>query len=292
MHHWTSVVALDMAGTKAETLPLWQIHIVRLGFRHEFLLRGVLAVAALHLAYLHPNMKVEYDLKATTHQEVALSSFKETLAKVDETNCHALFTFSCLIILLAFASYTKSEARDLQIGVLNWFYLLRGANGVLQLHHDALRNSFLAPFLDEMRHTETHAAHAIPDSDRITDLFQVCGGNHHERDVLQAYNLAIHSLLSTFIHASVLRTRGDGTVLASFMWPVNLSPKFIELLSEKKPEALVILAHYCVLIHWGEKNDTWFLNGWARNMLDTIKGSVPESWHEHLVWPDSTIPYE
>ncbi|KIX09982.1 uncharacterized protein Z518_01063 [Rhinocladiella mackenziei CBS 650.93] len=293
MHHFTSVVATDLAsGQTPEARALWQIHAVKLGFKHHFLLRGILAVSAFHLGYIHPERKVEYELIGTAHQGIGLTEFQDTLTHVDETNCHALFAFSCLLIVLAFASSTKDKPKDFNTDVLHWFYLLRGANSVLNMHSETIRCSFLKPLLDEMAHVETTAAYGFPDIDQITKLFRICSSVEHDKEIAQAYDLAIHSLLSTFIQASLLKTRGDGTILATFVWPLNLSPKFLDLLGEKQPEAMIILAHYCVLIYWGEStdsNDTWFINGWAHYMLDTIKESIPEAWQEHLEWPNTMI---
>ncbi|EXJ62543.1 hypothetical protein A1O7_02981 [Cladophialophora yegresii CBS 114405] len=292
MHHFTSVVALDLANAQTpEAQALWQVHAVKLGLKHEFLLRGILAVSAFHLAYLYPERKAEYELIGTRHQSLGLTEFQETLAHVDETNCHALFAFSCLLIVLAFASSAKEKPEDFTRDVLHWFYLLRGANIVLNMHHETIRCSFLKPLLDEMAHMETTAAYRFPDTDQITKLFRVCNSPEHDKETAQAIDLAIHSLLSTFVQASLLKTRGDGTVLATFVWPINLPPRFLDLLSEKQPEAMVILAHYCVLIHWGEsiKEDTWFISGWAEYMLETITESIPDVWHEQLEWPAMMI---
>lgn len=290
MHHFILQTAYDLANHRTgEALALWQVQAPMLGFKHDFLLRGILAVSALHAAYMFPHRKMEYDLKASTHQSLALQSYQEVLTHVDNSNCHALFLFSCLIIVMAFASSIKDEASDFQTDILHWFYLLRGCNEVIKLHNEILSAGFLKPLLDELNYTENHAAYDIPDAERITDLFAICNAAGQEREVNQAYTLAIHSLLSTFIQASILRKRGEGMVLASFVWPINLPPRFLELLGEKQPQALVILAHYCVLIYWGEVNNTWFMVGWARYMLDTIRASIPDDWHEHLNWPESIV---
>lgn len=291
LHHFSTVLAYDLANQQTgEALALWQKHAVELGFKHDFLLRGLLAVSALHQSYLKPHLKSDFDVQASTHQSIAIHSFQETLGNVNETNCHALFAFSCIIIVLSFASSSKDKASDFQTDVLHWLYLLRGCNEVLKLYREALRSSFLKPLLDELHYAENHTAHNIEDVDRIMDLFTVCSqSNFGDKERSQACTLAIHALLSTFVQASILRSRGEGTVLASFVWSVNLPPKFLDMLSEKRPEALVILAHYCVLIYWGEMQDTWFLVGWARYMLDTIKELTPIEWHEHLSWPDRTI---
>lgn len=272
-------------------MALWQIYAVELGFKHDFLLRGLLAVSALHQSYLYPLLKSEFDVRASTHQSLAIQSFQETLPHVNETNCHALFAFSCVIIVLSFASSARDQAGDFQTDVLHWLYLLRGCNEVLKLYRETLRASFLKPLLDELHYAENHSAHNIEDVDKIMELFPLCSAENlnDDKEKSQACHLAIHALLSTFVQASLLRKRGEGTVLASFVWSVNLPPIFLGMLSDKQPEALVILAHYCVLIYWGEIQDTWFLVGWARYMIDTIKELTPVEWHEHFSWPDSII---
>jgi hypothetical protein len=289
MHYFTTVVAYELSEpTKPDYLALWQEHAIKLGFKHDFLLRGILAVSAYHMGAHRPEIKEDMDLVASNHQTLALASFQETLADVNESNCHALFAFSCLIIVMAFASNSKAKPSDFNSEVLQWFYLLRGAGIVLHMHSEAIKSSFLKPMLDEMAHTDTKAAHTIPDSDRITDLFRICGVSSHEREISQAYTMAISSLLSTFTQTSICRSRGDGTVLAGFVWPITLPPKFVDLLNEKQPEALIILAHYCVIVHWGEKGEhtVWFLMGWGRYMFETVRDLLPPSWHQHLEWPD------
>ena len=287
LHHFTTVVSLLMAHHgRPDAHALWQIYAVKLGFKHEFLLRGVLAVSAYHLSYMLPEQKASYELKASTHQSIALESFQSALSRADESNCHALFAFSVMIVIMAFASPRKE---DPQTEILHWFHLMRGCQDVLLLHWDLMRKSFLSPLIDEMSYTETCPAHLVKDSDRITDLLSTCCTPDQNREISQAYALAIHELLKTFIQSSLLRSRGEGSILASFVWPLNLSPKYLELLGEHRPEAMVILAHYCVLLHWGEEEGEWFLKGWSSYTLDTIKASVGESWHTSLAWPEAVI---
>lgn len=292
MHYFTTVVAYDLSDhDSTEALALWQEHAIKLGFKHDFLLRGVLAVAAYHMGFHKPERKAELDVIASNHQNLALASFSETLADVNESNCHALFAFSCLIIVMAFASNTKAKPSDFNTEVLQWFYLLRGASIVLRMHSEAIKSSFLKPLLDEMVHNQSTPSHEIPGADRITDLFRICNISSQERETSQAYTHAITSLLGTFTHTYMCKASGKGTVLPGFVWPINLPPEFVDLLSEKQPEALLILAYYCVIVYWGEQGtyDTWFLKGWSRYMLETVKDLLPDSWHEHLSWPNEII---
>ena len=290
MHHFVTVVSLELSSPEnSDFLAMWQVHFVNLGFKHDFLLRGILAVGAYHLAWQNPAHKAEYTFHASRHQSLALMSFQETLANVNDSNCHAIFAFSCLVIIMTFVSSTKDKPSDFTSEVLQWFYLLRGAKIVLDMHSDLIKTSFLKPLVDEWSYTSSTPTYTIPDSERITDLFRICGMSDHDRETSQAYTLAIHSLLSTFTQVSVCRGRGESALLPSFLWPIMLPPKFLESLGERQPEALVVLAHYCVIVYWCEATDNWFMGGWGRYMLGTIKETLPEEWQEHIKWADEQM---
>ncbi|RMD43481.1 hypothetical protein DV735_g1631, partial [Chaetothyriales sp. CBS 134920] len=290
LHHYTTHIAPELASPRRpESLVMWQVHCVQLGFKYDFLLRGLLAVAAFEMCQSHPDQRAEYEVIASHHQSLALASYRETLQDVNASNCHAVFAFACVLIVMAFASSPKEQPSDFNSDVLHWFHLLRGANMVLNMHADNIRSSFLKPLITEMDTVKTTPTYTIPNTDRISDLFRICRLSNHEREVAQTYTLSIHSLLSTFTQVSICRNSNESPVLASFVWPITLPPHFLDLLGEKQPEALVILAHYCVVIYWGERDNTWFLRGWASYMLETIKRSIPGSWLEHLKWPDEMI---
>lgn len=105
----------------------------------------------------------------------------------------------------------------------------------------------------------------------------------------QACIFAIHSLLSAFIQTTLHRQREEVADLVILAWPARQPDRFISLLNQRQPEALIILAHYCVLLQHSMDDGTWFLIGCARRVLDAIKTAIPESLHSMLVWPESII---
>lgn len=265
---------------------MWQYHAIKLGFKHEFLLRGILAVAALHLADLNPNECTSYQLKATNHQNRALALARDELANPSIYNCHALFLFSCLVIIMTFAGPRQADSDGLDKNLLDWFYVLRGCNSVMQLHWDDLENSFCYPLLSEVRRSETHAAHVADESDRIIDLQRLCH-RIEDREISRAYSLAIHELLNAYTQCWFLRRDGRTWVIAAFVWPNVLPQRYLELLGENTPESLIILAHFAIVIHWSEYD--WFFRGWARDLVYRIRASLSEEWHEYLKWPEEVV---
>ena len=292
LHHFSTVTYATLADAcaSADNRELWQVHAVRLGFKHEFLLRAILTVAALHLRHLNPPQSSYYDLMASTHQNSALETARDALTQVNENNCHAIFTFSILIVIMTSASLRKQAGVEAHQEILEWFFLLRGCNSVLQLHWDTLQNSFLYPLLDEVHRTDTTPTHSIKNADRIMDLLTTCcysGPTEEDGEASKAYKMTVYELMKVFSQVSILRDRGQGLILSCCVWPNTIPQKYLELLADQKPQALVILAHFAVLLHWADNE--WFMRGMARYLLDTIRSSVGEEWQGALQWPSSVI---
>ena len=58
----------------------------------------------------------------------------------------------------------------------------------------------------------------------------------------------------------------------AFLWAYPLSKQFHEDLQARKPAALVLLAHYCVLLQ--AVDHKWYLNGMAWQLLEDIERNI------------------
>lgn len=67
------------------------------------------------------------------------------------------------------------------------------------------------------------------------------------------------------------------------VWPGNISQDFVELIYESDPRALVILAHYCVLLM--KIDHVWYLRGLGRGLLENIWEALGEEWRAWIEWP-------
>ncbi|KAI9933810.1 hypothetical protein ASPWEDRAFT_311930 [Aspergillus wentii DTO 134E9] len=298
LHHYTTVTYKTLpSGASSDQHALWQSQVVQLGFHHEFLLRGILSVSALHLLYLHPDRQESLSLRASTHQSLALSSVQEALNTVDTSNCVALFAFSCIIVVLAFAtprtldSDPSTTNGSINKDILDWFHMIRGCNSVVQAQWPTLSTSFLAPLLHRgMRH-ETTASHSIPDSSKITSLHNLLLPSSTNPSVIlpdahrTACALAIHELLNTHTQISLLTSRGQDFIPEIFVWPIAIPDGFLGLLRERQPQAMVIFAYYAALLH--RVDGLWFMRGWARYLIEHIDELLGEEWTSWLAWPKS-----
>lgn len=62
------------------------------------MLRGVLAIAALHLAHFMPERREYYVAQAAHHQEIGLRAATSLLTNLTEENCSAVYIFSAFTL--------------------------------------------------------------------------------------------------------------------------------------------------------------------------------------------------
>ncbi len=72
------------------------------------------------------------------------------------------------------------------------------------------------------------------------------------------------------------------------LWPLSASDGYIKLLRERHPAALVVLSHYCVVVHATESK-TWFTRGWASKVIRAIEATLPPEWAEMIQWPLESV---
>lgn len=67
-----------------------------------------------------------------------------------------------------------------------------------------------------------------------------------------------------------------------FAWRAVIPPGFVDMSESNQPEALVVLASFCVLLH--TQNWRWWIEGWSSNMLRAIERSLDDDWMPLLSW--------
>lgn len=144
LHHWT-VFACRGFGDRPDDLKTWQIDMPQVACKQPFLMRGILAVSALHMSRVQPEQRQKYLVRAVHHQNMALPSYRYVIDdfrnKMTEDNCHAVIGFASLTSAYAIAESHYLETNyfteaSSPTGVPEWLYLLRGARQILDVGRD------------------------------------------------------------------------------------------------------------------------------------------------------------
>jgi hypothetical protein len=71
----------------------------------------------------------------------------------------------------------------------------------------------------------------------------------------------------------------DSEYHVMFAWLYRVSDAFTERLQQRNPTALIVYAHFVVLMH--EMERFWYMNGWALHVMSGIFNAIAT---EHMLW--------
>ena len=291
LHHFTTETCFTLSN-QPQSHRLWQGAVPREGFQHKFLMHGILAVAALHLSCLKPEKQETYRRTAAQHQDLALSLFRSVMPIITESNCHAIFALSSLIVVFAFAAPRGRNSiafTDDSEEPTGWLSLIRGVRSILISVWPWVKNGGLGGLLPDGIEQPQPGELSEPADMQINKLLHLCEDASGGPEVLAAYRETVDGLKTCYLKLYT-KAATECEVSIAFLWPTIIPQKFVTMLNSRAPEALIILAHYCVILQHLDKY--WWKSGWTVHLLDNIYRVLDQPWHAWMEWPTSVIQRE
>ncbi|KXX79199.1 Sterol uptake control protein 2 [Madurella mycetomatis] len=279
-------------------------------FAHPYLLHALLAFSARHLAALTPpeatpsqrRRRDEHLHLAVSLQTRAVSLFNATAlqggdkAAVDRTNCVAVLLFSSVLGHHLFADTLLARGSlggdgDGGEGLDSFLHryvqcmeMHRGVYAVAAAAWPLLMATEVGPTIRASA-SFTSRPPAGRDCDGLREVVEGAAGMSWEER--EACRRAIRHLQVGF--DAVAETERDVTYRFQmiFLWTMLASVEFGRLLSAKRPEALLLLGHYALLLHYGR--EMWQVGDAGRYVLEMVLGELGPEWHRWLEVPRQTI---
>lgn len=79
----------------------------------------------------------------------------------------------------------------------------------------------------------------------------------------------------------------NGHIDALVAWAVLVPRQYADLVSSRKGEALVILAHYGALVH--SRREKWIFYDGGRFLIESISHYFGPRWYDWLAWPQQIL---
>ncbi|KAH4063013.1 hypothetical protein HBH96_155990 [Parastagonospora nodorum] len=253
-----------------------------------YLLHAILAFSAQHLACLRPERAAHYLHQAVSLQTRAISLFNASWTAVDESNCVAVLLFSSVLGHHFLAeTLSKRHPDGLDAFIEHYVQCINMHRGIFVIAYSAwplLMKSDLEPMLS-MSHAFTlrepvgkdcHSLHNL--INRSPDLSE---------DEKMATRTAINYLQLGFDvgGADVGLCQGQHQMI--YNWAMLVPPMFTALLESKRPEALVVMAYYAVLLHRGK--ELWQVGDAGVYIFNLIWNCLGPEWEEFLKYPQEKI---
>jgi len=263
---------------------IWSINVPALGFSHDFVMHGILALAALHLAYLKPEMRDSYLPQATFHHEEGLRKATPALSQIKEGNISALYIFSGLTLLYTFASSLGDT------GISEWIVLSRQTYSIIQYSNEKLFAGPLGPmFTAGVRRVDIQDQLAdegleVPQAEHLTQLLsRICETTSHGWK-REAYRQAIEELHKAF---RVVYSQPPDTLEVAdvYIWTNRIRDEYLALLKEQTQEALVIMVFFAAVPQRVDTQKHWFLEGFSVHLMSRIYPLIDEQYLPWIEWP-------
>ncbi|KAK7892535.1 hypothetical protein LTR67_007632 [Exophiala xenobiotica] len=260
----------------------FQTTVIKQAFAHPFLMYELLAISALHIGHSNPGRRDYYHTRSTELQSLACSNFNATQEGVSRDNCAALMLFSSLLSLHALADRHGSHALDSRAYLQKFFNSLKLMQSistlVMSTWFEYLSTESDIKILMNMEDTSESSA-IYEECQRLTDLVL---DSDMEEPTREACLKATQRLQWSFAVAG-MPYQQHSTIRFAIAWPVQLSEGYLNLLSDFRPEALIILAYYAVFMH--QYRETWAVGNTGVLLLSAIRAQLESKWLTWLEWP-------
>lgn len=289
MYHYTAFTSKEVT-TNERIQHLWRYEVLDEAVKFPFLMHGLLAVSALHLADKDPHSTAEYLPLSIHHQNLAISSFRNALAQITKENCHAVFaqaavvSMSCKLFSCIKARRNPPYLPSLD-DIIEPFILTRGVGEVVGVASAWIREGPLAPMVDG--HEVPNAEHVeLPLATKthiqnLRDLFHRSVDDAEDLGALLEAMAALERIYKELAICDPEVVLNPGTV---WKWP-NLSPtEYMTLLRQHHPHALLLYAHFASLsrVH----NRYWYFRDWGAQAVAVVTAALPPELQSWIQYPD------
>ena len=102
-------------------------------------------------------------------------------------------------------------------------------------------------------------------------------------EAIDTHVRAVEALQNMFDTENAAVSANLGNLAALQDWLISIPPAYVESLNQRRPESLVVLAYYCVLLHRGA--EYWFVSDLGKRLIELIDEHLGPFWGEWLAWP-------
>lgn len=274
---FTSTVYTVNSPSNLAAIKTCQTLILQQAMEHHFLLHGLLALSALHLANTRPDHK-KYTQIATAHHTQGLMLFHSILSEMKDSNYSACIAFSSITAIFAFGSSRPIDGINVGMEIIDdlaqIFLLSKGWTKVV-----SVANTLDCRAGSSIKAPPTSQASVLCGESEALFKQLVLSNKHQSHDAAEIYSQAISSLEAVF--AKVEHGPTDDPHLA-LEWMESLPDGFVGLMRERQEIALVLLGIYCGVL--GRVPQVWWLRGWCSGLFGVVWRGLEPAWKKALEW--------
>lgn len=262
-----------------------------MAFSHDFLLHGLLALAALHLSRVSPERRESLSASASKHHTLALPMFRLAVESINSVNRHACAAFGLLVTVYEWALtkhmtslFFADAEHSTRASIIEWVQLLRGSARIVQWNYNEIAQGPLGPVLCWDHAAELVAVANPAKSVKFSALEQLWDSTTIPLTTAEVESLKESLGWMKIIYSMItLPSGGIDPASAAMTWLVRVPEHYLSMVNERQPAALILLAHFCLLLN--TVDDFWWIRGMSRGLLQEIHQMLGEEWESWIAWP-------
>jgi Fungal Zn(2)-Cys(6) binuclear cluster domain len=260
---------------------------LRQGLTTPYLMDEILAYTAAHKSTLSKETRLFYITEATRLQTRALTLYNGAKPEVSDETCLPMFLFASLLgHHLLFDLYdSPNDLGAILDGLTRSIGVHRGISAIARSSwprfSEDLQNQFLQTCV-----REGYPTNSISQGE-CESLLKRLDASELSLSAIAVHRQAAELLQSLFDNHGYTFSFKKGNLAAVQDWLIGISAEYIQCLNQRRPEALVVLAHYAVFLHRGAQY--WFIGDLGRRLIHLINGHLGPLWADWLQWPSQIV---
>lgn len=258
----------------------------------HYLLNQLLAFSARHLAHCNPERRAECLYQAKAYQSHGIRLFTESTMHIDESNATQALFFSWLLGVHQLSDVSvEGDPEGVLPRFLQYVDVYQGVRAVISQAWVYMQHSRLRGFFDEgaeMIEQRGHGPHTGPLEELIQGSLGLDEAQKRGCDEARCQLQAIFDRVDD----------GGGGLLGEnktpeelqkhaafhlFSWPLVVGEDFLSAVRAGRPEALLVIAHFCIILHWSR--GYWVVGRTGQELLEGIEVGLGPGWEKWLQWP-------
>ncbi|KAF6787621.1 C6 finger domain-containing protein [Colletotrichum sojae] len=293
LFHFEHELGYEMGFGEA-TREKYQRMSVREALRAPYLMDQLLALSAAHKSTLPGEDGMFYRAEATRLQTRALSHFNAARAGVSDDSILTSFLYSTLlgqqVLFDTFSLPPGGDFATVLDKLVHCMNLHRGVRTIVSGSWMTLRahlEAHLGPDSSAFVNSILVGMDAVPPGPECAGLLGLIDRSDLGDATRAACRESVEALQLMFdIQRDPSLT--PGRRLATVQeWSIRVPTEYVNLLDQRRPEALVVLAYWGVLLHNVRQN--WAYANAGRALVQAVSAHLGAYWSEWLVWPQRMI---
>ncbi|KAI0138565.1 C6 finger domain-containing protein [Hypoxylon sp. NC0597] len=293
MHQYLIETGITIAADEL-TKDVFARQIPELSYQSDGLLYSMYALAALHLTRLGKDEEIEGGAEnaASRYFSMAVREHNREISQVSKETADLVSLTSCLMRAIAI-SQLQNRSRQPYVPPWQWLTLARTSISTFVTAYEQVGpdpKSLAVKLIRETAHLHDEGKLPGGSFERLQHLMnppkEPGVTEPWDAEVQDAYGRTLSYICKAL---EIIDEEGwSGRLFRMVLiFPMLSEHRYVELVRQESPRALVILAHYFALLV--RFHDVWWVGSVGTDEIRAIASALPDEWKHLLSWPLEVI---